>query len=121
MILVQASILATYGWERLYLNLAVLLAVMVVQIIYGFAMFYRKIKKPRYIPLQFCSFIASFCLIITIGPLFLNFVYREAIEMTFAMFMMMAFLTRSFQFKTYAVLIMLSSLLFIAHNYEGVA
>ena len=55
-----------------------------------------------------------------IGPEVLNFIYREAIEVSFALYLMLAFLTRSFQFKVYAVLIILMSCSFIAHNYRGI-
>ena len=82
-------------------------------------MFYRKVKKPRYIPYQFVSFIASFVIIVIIGPEVLNFIFREAVEVTFAVYMMCAFLS-SFQFKVYAILITLVSVLFIIHNYRGV-
>jgi len=70
--------------------------VILVKTLECFALFCRKVKKPRYIAWQFLSFLGSFAIIIIIGPMFLNFVYREAIEVTFAMYMMLAFLTRSF-------------------------
>lgn len=84
------------------------------------ALFGRKIKKPRYIFFQFISFVGSFAVIIIIGPILYNFIYREAIEVTFAMYMMLAFLTRSFQFKIYASLISTMSIMFVLHNYAGV-
>ena len=54
---------------------------------------------------------------IWIGPLFQSLVYREALEVTFAIYMMLAFLTRSFQFKIYAALIIVLSLAFTLHNF----
>ena len=55
-----------------------------------------------------------------IGPEVLNVIYREAVEVTFAMYLMLAFLTRAFQFKEYAVLISIVSIAFIVHNYMAV-
>jgi len=46
----------------------------------------------------------------------LKLVYRESIEVTFAMYMMLAFVTQSFQFKSYAILIIVLSIGFTVHN-----
>ena len=120
LILVQAAVIAVYEWNRLEINIVVGSGVAILKTMECFALFCRKVKKPRYIAWQFLSFIGSFAVIIVIGPMVLNFVYREAIEVTFAMYMMMAFLTRSFQFKIYAMLICTVSSVFIGHNYAGV-
>jgi len=54
---------------------------------------------------------------ILIGPLVKMLIFREALEVTFAIYMMLAFLTRSFQFKSYAALIIVLSLAFTTHNF----
>ena len=120
LVLTQAAVIGFYKWDRLDLNVLAGILVFAIKTLEILAIFCRKVKKPRYIAYQFFSFLFSFCNIILIGPLGLNFVYREAIEVTFAMYMMLAFLTRSFQFKIYAVLISVSSITFITTNYHGV-
>lgn len=100
--------------------MAAAVGVIGLKIIEIFALFGRKVKKPRYIFWQFISFLGSFAVIIIIGPVVNNFIYREAIEVTFAMYMMLAFLTRSFQFKIYAALISSMSGMFVLHNYVAV-
>ena len=96
LVLTQAAVIGFYKWDRLDLNVLAGILVFAIKTLEILAIFCRKVKKPRYIAYQFFSFLFSFCNIILIGPLGLNFVYREAIEVTFAMYMMLAFLTRSF-------------------------
>lgn len=45
---------------------------------------------------QLFYFILSFSMMLLIGPLIFNLVFRESLEVTFATYMMLAFLTRSF-------------------------
>ena len=59
-------------------------------------LFFRKVKKPRAIPYQLFFFVVTFGTIIMIGPMVFNLVFRESLEVTFAILMMLAFLTRSF-------------------------
>lgn len=56
-------------------------------------------------------------MIIIIGPEVNNLVQREAIEETFALYMMIAFLTRSLQLKKSIILISILTLSFIGQNY----
>lgn len=93
---------------------------LVLKIVEIFALFFRKVKKPRYIAYQFISFFFSFAVLIVLGPEVLNLLYREAIEVSFAMYLMLAFLTRSFQFKINVILIALMSASFITHNFLGI-
>lgn len=94
-VLVQAFIVANNKFNAVWFNLLVGLTMCAFDIIMMFALFRRKVKKPRYITFQFFSYYVSFALIIAIGPEVSNLIYREAIEVTFAMYMMLAFLTRS--------------------------
>jgi len=109
-----------HQWDRLDLNILTASILSVFNVLIGFVLFFRQLKKPRLIWWQFISFLGSFGLIIMLGPLILNYVYREAQEVTFAMYMMLAFLTRAFQFKIFAILITLSSVVFVGHGYAAV-
>lgn len=119
-VLAQAAIIQKYGKDRYEINILAGIGMIILKTVESLALFGRKIKKPRYIAWQFVSFVGSFAVIIIIGPVVYNFIYREAIEVTFAMYMMLAFLTRSFQFKIYAGLISSMSIMFVLHNYVGV-
>lgn len=77
-------------------NILIGFGIVIIKTIECFALFGRKVKKPRYVIWQFINFLGSFAIIIFIGPVINNFIYREAIEVTFAMYMMLAFLTRAF-------------------------
>ena len=118
-VLAQAAIIAKWDFDRIELNILAGLGIAALKTLELFALFYRKVKKPRYIPYQFCSFLLSFFGLLLIGPEVLQFIFREAVEVTFAVYMMLAFLS-SFQFKVYAILISLCSIVFIVHNYRGV-
>lgn len=120
LVLVQAAIISKYNWNRLDLNLGIGSACLLLKLCECLYLFCRKVKKPRAVAYQFTMFFASFSGIVVVGPSSLNFIYREAIEVTFVTYMMLAFLTRSFQFKIYAVLILSLTVFYIVHNYEGV-
>lgn len=81
--------------EDIVINIFVLSTILVIKVIEVLALFNRKEKKPRYIPYQFVLYLVSFAMIMIIGPEVLNLIFREAIEVTFAMYLMLAFLTRS--------------------------
>ena len=116
MLLAQAFVYSMYKNERLDLNILTGIIVIVIKVLDTLVLFMRKQKKPRGIAYQAMNFVISFGFIIGIGPLVQNLVYRESLEVTFAMYMMLAFLTRSFQFKSYAILIILLSIAFTVHN-----
>lgn len=49
-ILVQAAVVANYRLDRIEINLICGIGMLAVKVIEIFALFFRKVKKPRYIP-----------------------------------------------------------------------
>lgn len=111
------SIYKTDHYEKNFLAAAVVVVVHTATVAF---FFFRNNKKPRLICCQLFYFVASFSMMLLIGPLIFNLVFRESLEVTFATYMMLAFLTRSFQFKNYAILIVTLSVAFIGHNFYEV-
>lgn len=121
LLLSQALVYAYYKNSRIEINILVALGVILWKVLDTMVLFMRRVKKPRGIIYQAFLFCVSFIFIILIGPLVKNLVFRESLEATYAMYMMLAFLTRSFQFKNYAILIIFLSFSFTIHNIFEVA
>ena len=92
----QALVYAIWKTDRIDINILVALGVLILRILDTMLLFFRKVKKPRAIPYQLFFFVVTFGTIIMIGPMVFNLVFRESLEVTFAILMMLAFLTRSF-------------------------
>ena len=113
----QTLVYAMYKTDRIDISVLVGITVAIWKTFDVLFFFCRKVRKPRAIICQMFYFCVSFIVFIGIGPLMLNLVFRESLEVTFASYMMLAFLTRSFQFKNYAILIVTLSIAFTVHNF----
>lgn len=95
-LLSQALVYSKFAGKRIDINFGVAFCIIAIKILETLVLYFRKVKKPRGVYYQMMSFMLSFVMIILIGPLIFNLVFRESLEVTFAITMMLAFLTRSF-------------------------
>ena len=105
LLLAEAMVFSVHGHIQLGIYFIVAFGYIVYFSLATAFLFCRKRRKPRCVFLQILFFMISFIQIILIGPLVQELVFREGLEVTFAIYMMLAFLTRSFSFKNCAILI----------------
>lgn len=96
-LLAEATVYSFYLTENVfgyYFLVGILMGLLISAAIA--VLFCRQRKKPRCIPIQLIAFVFSFSTMLLIGPMVQSLIFREALEVTFAVYMMLAFLTRSF-------------------------
>ena len=119
-VLMMQGFIYSFDFDVTYLHIYLLVGVshLIIKTILVIILFKIGTKQVYYgVAVLYLSIIFSIVVFVMIGPAYRNLVYRESQLVTFALYMMISFNCRSFQFRELSSLLILIFIILLVQNY----